>query len=115
MAIKPLGNNGVSYTGSDIIRFQVTTLNMGLENGQYQQTPYFKVMFALYRKGKLRFDEIYTMFANAAKHKKSSRKVMTGEESELMEIMIDNEWISASGQKLVELDELMKEIGGIVQ
>tara|TARA_R110001592_G_scaffold70003_1_gene214614 strand:- start:4150 stop:4497 length:348 start_codon:yes stop_codon:yes gene_type:complete len=115
MSIKKDKAGNVYFTGSDTVRFQVTTLNMGLENGAYQQAPYFKVMFSLYRKGKLQFDEVYTMFAKAAKYKKSSIKVMTGEESELMEIMIDNQWISATGDKLVELDELMKEIGGIVQ
>ena len=115
MGIERIGKDGMAFTGNDVTRFQVHALNMGLEQGAYNQTPYFKTMFKLYREKKLQLKEVFNLYANCAKYKRSANKVMTSDEKELLEEMIHNKMIAKDGAILVDIDELIAEFGSIIR
>ncbi len=99
---------GTMYTGRDIIRYQVTVLNFGIENETIHKGSYFETMFTLYRQGKLQFGEIAEMFRFATMYKRSSNPVMTDQEKEDRDIMVKNKWFTNKGELLVDIDELSK-------
>ena len=103
---------GTRYTGSDIVRYQVTVLNHGIEFGRVHKGSYFTTMFSLYRDGKLEFGEIAEMFRFATMHKRSSNPVMTDQEKEDRDIMVKNKWFTNKGEWLVDIDELSKKYYG---
>tara|TARA_Y100000768_G_C23916491_1_gene652631 strand:- start:774 stop:1157 length:384 start_codon:yes stop_codon:yes gene_type:complete len=99
---------GTMYTGRDVIRYQVTVLNFGIENETIHKGSYFETMFTLYRQGKLQFGEIAEMFRFATMYKRSSNPVMSDQEKEDREIMVENNWFTNKGEWLVDIDELSK-------